>query len=78
MKKTTAIKGFVAAAVLVFSIMNVSVIGAFYQALVPTSSMAGQEVWLVMALLVAHYVGLILYVARFAVLVGRRINQMNK
>lgn len=78
MKKTTAIKGFVAAAVLVFSIMNVSVIGAFYQALVPTSSMAGQEVWLVMALLVAHYIALALYVARFISLVVKRINQMKR
>lgn len=78
MKKTTAIKGFAAAAVLVFSIMNMAVIGAFYQALVPTSSMVGQEVWLIMALLVAHYMALALYVARFISLVVKRINQMNR
>lgn len=78
MKKTTAIKGLVAASVLVFSIVNVSIIMAFYQALVPASSMVGQEIWLVMALFVAHYIGLALYVSRFITLVVKRINYMTK
>ena len=78
MKKTTAIKGFAAAALLVFSIVNVSIIMGLYQALVPASSMLGQEIWLVMALFVAHYIGLALYVARFITLVVKRINYMNR
>jgi len=78
MKKTTAIKGLVAASVLVFSIMNPSIIMGFYQALVPTSSMVGQEVWLVMALFVGHYLALALYTANVVRLVIKRVIQMNK
>lgn len=78
MKKATAVKGFVAATVLVFSIFNLGLVGSFYQWLVPTSSMAGQEVWLVLALVAAHYIWLALYIANFVRLVVKRIKHMNK
>lgn len=78
MKKATFVKGLVAAGVLGLSLVFWIQVGEFYQAIVPTSTMNGQEVWLVLMLFVAHYLVLGLYTARFIYLVIKRLVDMNK
>lgn len=78
MKKSTAVKGFTAVAVLVFSIIRFDLVGLFYGSIVPASSMQGQEVWLILLLIALHYTVLILLSIRFILQIVRRIQTMKR
>lgn len=76
MKKTTFTVGLVALIGLVVSGFNINAVGSFYSALVPVSSMVGQEIWVIMALFVTHYVVLSALSIRFIYQVVKRLITM--
>lgn len=76
--KNYLLKTVLVIAVLVASVVGFEQVGAFYNWLVPTSTMKGQEVFLVLALMSLHYVSLLSIVIYRVYFMVRRLVSIYK
>lgn len=73
MKKDLFEKGLGALGLLVLSVYRSDLVFGFYNWVIPTSSMQGQEIWVVLFLFALHYIVLIAMVVYVGFLTIKRL-----